>query len=209
MWAFRFLDALSVFQLKWSCLSTGGDHQCVSAELLPLPAGLGTHLLGKETRGRRCCPAQTNCCSCPLGSARSPADRRSGSFQQHLPRLAELGWAKSPRAGAVHAVHATAAAAPTAEGMAWTAGGAERDHAATAISSGFGRVLLLSRPKWGMRHCEGRGGTPRFFEGLDSHQVYISLQAQGFFACASHEPILGCASGTVLTCSWICACCHC
>ena len=95
----------------------------------------------------------------------------------------------------------TVAAAPTAKGMAWTAGGAERYHAATAISSGFGGCFASEQTPFGMYHCEGRGGTPRFFERLDSHQVFISLQAQSFFACVSHEPILGCASGAALICS--------
>lgn len=50
VWAFRFVDALSLFQLKWSCLSAGGGHHSVSVELLPLPAGLGTQICWAKRR---------------------------------------------------------------------------------------------------------------------------------------------------------------
>lgn len=139
-------------------------HQHVSVELFPLPAGSGTCLLGEETCGWRCCPDQTDGCSCPLWSACSPADGRPGPRQQRLPCLAEPGSAEKPPCRS------------SAKGWHVQLGEQKEIVQPQPLDQGLQGLLLLSRPLFGMRRCEGQGGTPPFFAGLGCHQVYISLQ---------------------------------
>jgi len=61
------------------------------------------------------------------------------------------------------------------------------------------RCVLLWQTRWDPRFLWGAGFSPGIL--VSRHSIY--------FACVSHEPILGCASGAALTCCWIRACCHC
>lgn len=92
-------------------------------------------------------------------------------FQQHLHHFFWAWLSREPLCW-------SSVAAPSAKGMAWTAGRVARYRVATAISSGFAGRFTSEQTSFGLCHCGGWGGTPRFFKGLDPHQVYISLQAQ-------------------------------
>lgn len=155
-----FPDTPSVFQLKQSCLSA--DHQYVSTKLLPLPASLGTHPLGKEIHGWRCCPAPTGCCGCPF--AECPVWVISAA-----PALFSRTWLSTDL-------------------LCWSSACGPCNHLSTHCQSdgmdsegsrqGFGRCLHMSRPHLLCVTVKNEVGP---------HVSSRGWILQGFFACISHD----------------------